>query len=153
MAEQFSSNVRRLLELQDEIKEVRDSVKERAAVLRSDLMTADAAVKKYMLENGVEVCNFQGQKLQLHIVERPVPITRALMKSGLALQVGEPEADRILLAIQAAAGTKRVATLRRARKPAARAATKRAPRQVVASAAASRAAIADDAPHMNSDSD
>ena len=75
MAEQFSSNVRRLLELQDEIKEVRDSVKERAAVLRSDLMTADAAVKKYMLENGVEVCNFQGQKLQLHIVERPVPIT------------------------------------------------------------------------------
>jgi hypothetical protein len=149
MTEQFSSDVRRLFELQDEMKEVRDSIKERSAVLRSDLASTDAAVKKYMLENGVDVCNFQGHKLQLHIVERPVPLTRALMKSGLVLQVGEAEAERLMLAIVTAAGTKRVATLRRARKPAARAAAKpRAPR-----ANPRRAAISDEIPHLNSDSD
>ena len=146
MTEQFSSDVRRLFELQDEMKEVRESIKERSAVLRSDLVTADAAVKKYMLENGVDVCNFQGNKLQLHIVERPIPVTRALMKNGLATQVGEAEADRIMLAIVASAGTKRVATLRRARKPAARGAAKRVRRIVPV--------IADDnVPRMNSDSD
>jgi hypothetical protein len=146
MTEQFSSDVRRLFELQDEMKEVRESIKERSAVLRSDLVTTDAAVKKYMLENGVDVCNFQGNKLQLHIVERPIPVTRALMKSGLVSQVGEAEADRIMLAIVASAGTKRVATLRRARKPAARGAAKRVRRIVPV--------IADDnVPRMNSDSD
>lgn len=150
MTEQFSSDVRRLFELQDEMKAVRESIKERSAALRSDLVTTDAAVKKYMLENGVDVCNYQGNKLQLHVAERPIPITRGLMKTGLISQVGEAEADRIMLAIVASAGTKQVATLRRARKPAARVSAKRTPRV----ARLPVPVIADnDVPHMNSDSD
>jgi hypothetical protein len=45
------------------MKEVRDSIKERSAVLRSDLASTDAAVKKYMLESTCAIskatsCNF-----------------------------------------------------------------------------------------------
>lgn len=124
--QQFMADVRKLFELQDQLKAVRESVKDRAASLRSELSATDAAVKSYMLENGLEICNYQQQRLQLALTERPMPLTRAAIMAGLLKHMTEAEAERCMLSMQEAAGTKRVATLRRARRAAARA--PRAPR-------------------------
>lgn len=115
------ADVRRLFELQDQLKSVRDSIRDRAASLRGELAQADASVKTYMLDNGLEICNYQGQRLQLALNERAMPLTRAAITAGLRKHLSEADAERCMLDIQAAAGTKRAATLRRARRTAARA--------------------------------
>ncbi len=114
------ADVRKLFELQDQLKAVRESVRDRAATLRGELAEADNSVKTYMLENGLEICNYQGQRLQLALNERPMPLTRAAIAEGLRKHLSEADAEKCMQDIQAAAGTKRVATLRRARRAAAR---------------------------------
>lgn len=138
------ADVRRLFDLQDQLKSTRDSVKERMSTLRSELSNADASVKSYMLENGLEICNYQDQRLQLAISERPIAPNRAAIMAGLRQHMPAEEADRCMADIQAAAGTKRTATLRRARRAAARAAPRR--RAAASRAAASRAAPSSEGP-------
>jgi hypothetical protein len=135
MTERFMADVRRLFELQDQLKSVRDSIKDRATSLRGELAQADASVKAYMLDNGLEICNYQGQRLQLALNERPMPLTRAAIAAGLRKHLSEADAERCMLDMQAAAGTKRVAALRRARRTAAR-----GPRAVARAAAQQPAA-------------
>jgi hypothetical protein len=111
----FMHSVRRFFEVQDELKQIRETVATRAKPLRAELASTDAAVKSYMLSHGIDVCAYRGQRLQLSTAERPRPITRDAIAGALRSRLGEAAAEQCMAEIAAAAGTRRVATLRRSK--------------------------------------
>jgi hypothetical protein len=136
----FTESVRQMFELQDGLKALATQVRERRKPLAVQVVALQDEIKEFMERTQLEVCNYNGHRLELHRVTRAGPMNKKSVHAALSVYFGDAEAtERCMAALMGSLGNREVAILKRfksRKKPAAGARRPRGARATGAGGAA-----------------
>lgn len=126
--DQFTGNVKHMVMLQEQLKEIAAKAREQRTPVKEAFDSVQGNIIDFMKVGGIDVCNYQDEKIELQSVVRFGSLTRKTLRNGLASYFGSEEDPRVQECfdhIVNSLGQRELDILKRVRKRGKRAAAKK----------------------------
>ena len=112
--EDFSSNVKEMFEVQDQIRAIAADAKDKKSPLKERADELESGIRDYMSKSGIDVCNYQDERLELKTVTRFGSLTKKSLESALEVYFQDSaKAEACFAAIMEQIGSKELTVLKR----------------------------------------